>query len=320
MIEKPNSPKEQPNLKKPSFFKHRRFNYVVFPTLIIMFFGLTVAFQNCESINGQISNQKAITNNQDAVVSVSPIPSTTTASPTASKAVFNITEQQGNTISNILWQVKNNPCHGESEVIATGTNSNLEIDWKSSTDVSVEVFVQFEGQSCIHYKQYKPWEPGVMCTQVYTFEDFKRDHNPWEILAISSDDETIVGNEFPVGSVDIEFAGEDDLWEGELNPLNSLDFTSFQWSIQNAKDQVELADSSNETEGLTYNFSEVGVYNVSVIADLPDEATETGGSSEDPYEQELYNEIQAEGGITRHSKFIIGKCEEDTVDIEVSLK
>ena len=319
MIGKPNNPTGQPNCKKSSFFKNKKFNQIILPTLLIMFLGLTLAFQNCKSVvNEQTPSQRVIIDNQDSIVS--PVPSSSTVPPTASKAIFNITEQQGNTISSILWQVKNNPCHGESEAIATGTNSSLEIDWESSTDVFVEVFVQFEGQSCVNYKKYKPWDPDVICTQVYAFEDFKRDHNPWKISATYSDDEMMVGNEFPVGSVDIAFVGEDHQWEGELNPLNFLDFTSFQWSIQNAKDQVELADSSHTAEGLTHNFSQVGVYNVSVTAELSSDATGTDAFSEDPYEQELYNEIQAEGGIARHSKLIIGKCEEDTVDIEVSLE
>ena len=320
MIEEPNSLRDS-NLKKQDSLKNHRFNYIVYPALIIIFFSLVLAFQNCKSIDELNPLQRVIKDPQDSITPITSTPTTTSLSHTASKAIFSISEQQGRQISSILWQVKDFPCHGEREIVATGTNPNLEIDWDSSTDVSVEVFVQFEGQGCINYKEYKPWDPGIVCTQVYAFEDFKRDHNPWKVLATDSNDEILVGEDFSVGSsVNLEFIGEDHQWEGELNPLNFLDFTSFQWSIKKAEDQVELADQANATEGFTHAFSNIGVYNVSVTADLSGDAG-TGAFSEDMHEQELYNEIQAEGSITRDSRLVIGKCEEDGVmDIEVSLK
>ena len=244
------------------------------------------------------------------------------SSTQASKAIFNISEEQGNTISNILWQVRNQPCHGESEVIATGTDVSLEIDRKSAINISVEALIQFEGQECITYEQREFQDTDIICTAVYTFEDFKRDHNPWEILAAPSDDEMNVGHDFSVGSVvGLEFVGEEHEWEGELNPLNFLDFASFKWSIKDARDQIELADQTNTTKNLTYAFSQIGVYNVSVKANLADDDMEDEQFSEDPHEQELYNEIVADGEMTRDSRLVIGKCEEeDVVDIEVSFE
>ena len=320
MTKKPNNHTD-PHSEKQIFLKNQRVNYMVFPVLVVIFFGLVLAFQNCKSVNEPLSSKEMMENNQDSIAPITPSSMITSAD----KAVFSIHQkhEEQNTISNILWQVKDEPCHGESEIIATGTDVSLEISKKSAVNVSVEAFIQFEGQECITYKEQEFQDTDIICTTVYTFEDFKRDHNPWEILAVLSSDEMFVSSDnFPAGSVvDLEFVGEEHEWEGELNPLNFLDFTSFQWSIKKVGDQTELADLSNTVEGITYTFSKTGVYDVSVEASLADDDTEDEQFSEDPHEQDLYNEIKADGGMTRNSKLIIGKCEEkDAVDIEVSFK
>ena len=306
-------------LKNKLFFKNRKFHYIIFSALVIMI-GFILTFQNCK-VSDETNLYKDIV--IDSPDFISSAPSSPTMPSSWDKAVFNISEKQGNMISNILWQVKNQPCHGESEVIATGTDLSLEIDQESVIGISVEVFVQFEEQECITYKKHELQDPNVVCTTSYTFEDFKRDHNPWKVLATLSSDETVVGNDFSIGSVvDVEFIGEDHEWEGELNPLNFLDFDFFQWSIKKAGEQTELADQANTTEGLIHTFSQVGVYNIFVSADLADGNVETEQFSEEQlHEQELYDEIKADGGISRNSRLIIGKCEEeDAVDIEVSFE
>ncbi len=283
------------------FSKNKRLNYIMFPALIIMFVFI-FAFQNC---------QKRKNPSEGVVIKESntsnPSPSTTTStlvSHIGDKAIFEISEKYTGekAIPNIRWQVmETGLCDGNNIIIAEGTESNIEVDWNSFLDksVSVEAFIQFEGDDCITYRQQNirvNQLSGSICdTDRYTFDI---------LSTLSSDDLTRFRRYFSVGSsVDLEFRA--------FGP-DELDFDSFTWSLQKifVKDEEERADQTNNTVNLTYHFSEIGLYNVVVEASRTDlSATTTTTSS---------NTNTEPASVSR--QLLIGKCEgENLDDIEIVL-
>ena len=226
-----------------ALLKNQKFNYTTSSILILIFI-LIFSFQNCaknSSKNGGGPIERA---------------------SVGDKAIFKLSEKYTGHISNIFWQVKRS-----DTVIATGKKDNIEMNWNNiledRSDRVIEAFMQLGGNSCITYRElYIGTLMRLISDPTYTSE----------IISTPSPDESPVKEYFPIGTlVDLKIR--------TYGVMVSVppDFNSFQWSIKRLflEDDTELADQTNKTEKLTYTFSEVGLYNISVEAFGPDATTST---------------------------------------------
>ena len=267
-------------------------------SILMVMFLLIFAFQNCQKAKN-LKPQEGV-----GVHPSSPTSSTATLmTHIGDKATFEISEEHtgGKTISHILWQATrgSDSCDANDVIVATGTDSNIEIDWSSFLErsVSVKAFIQFEEDDCITYRQQrvmvsKAGASGSLCSNnMYRFDI---------VSQLSSDDATESKRYFPVeSSVDLEL---------KISGPNDPDFDAFAWSIKRLflEDDTQRADSNNQTKTLTHNFSEIGLYNIIAEAFKTTSTTTTQNNN-------------SQSGSTS-TQLLIGKCEgDDLSDIEIVL-